>query len=181
MKKIFSKLLIISIICAIISFVSLFFSCINYEFSFSATKEVVDEFNEVGEDNPGAGWYLLIAGGTATMVDIAAGIANFIIIILIPSFMLFVIMSSQCIARLVQIGEEKQWKITTSKIFTYISIGLQVLLCLVLIFNLLSNLKFNRILLFLVVILNIVSIILFVKELTQIKKYQQNENSEIIE
>lgn len=176
MKKIYNKLLIISIICAIISFILCFFSAISNDFEFTTTKGVVNEVNEMGSDNPGAGWYLLIGGGTAAMVDIAAGIANLIIIILIPSFMLFLIMISQCIARLVQIGQQKKWKDITSKIITYISIVLQIILCLLLIFNLLSNLSFNRILLFLALILNIACLVLSIKELAKIKQI----NAEII-
>lgn len=177
MKKIFNKLLIITMVCAIISYILCFSSAINNDFDFTNTKGVVNEVNEMGSDNPGAGWYLLMAGGTAAILDVTAGIANLIIIILIPSFMLFVIMISQCVARLVQIGEQKKWKDITSKIFTYISVVLQILLCLVLIFSLLSNLSFNRVLLFLALILNIACLVLFIKNLANIKKI----NTEIIE
>ena len=170
MKKIYNKLLIISIICAIISFALCFFSTINSGFDFTTTKGVVNDVNEMGSDNPGAGWYLLIAGGTAAMAEFAAGIAKLIIVILIPSLMLFIIMISQCIARLVQIGEEKKWKDITSKVITYISIVLQILVCFVLIFNLLSNLSFNKILVFISLVLNIVCVVLFIKELVKTKK-----------
>lgn len=176
MKKVFNKLLIISVICVVISFSLFFFSTTSTDFDFRATREVVDEVNEMGSDNPGARWYLLMAGGTATMVDIAVGIAN-LIIILIPSFILLVIMIFQCVARLVQIGQQKKWKDITSKILTYISIFLQILLCLVLIFNLSSNLSFNRTLVLLVLILNMVCLVLFIKELVKIKK----NNIEIVE
>lgn len=96
-------------------------------------------------DNPGAGWYLLFAGGTSTLVDIASEIVVLIIILIISSIILLLITISQFIARLSQIGNEKKWKNSTSKIFIYITIVLQVLLFFVLISNLLSNLNFNRI------------------------------------
>ena len=170
MKKSFTKLLVISMICAILSFALCIFSIKTNNFNFSTTKEVVNDVNEMGSDNPGAGWYFLWAGGTAAMVDMAIGFAYLFLIILIPGFMLFIIIVSQCIARLVQIGEEKNWKNITSKVFTYISMTLQFLLVLVLIFDLVSNLSVNKILLVLALTLNISSIVLFIKELLKIKK-----------
>lgn len=86
------------------------------------------------------------------------------------------IVVSQSIARLIQIGTEKKWKNTTSKVFTYISIVLQVLVCLSLLFNILSNLIVNKILLVIALVLNIVCVVLFIKELLKIKK----NNTEII-
>lgn len=177
MKKIYTKLLIISIICAVISFGIFVFSSMSNDLEFSGTQEVVNEVNEMGTDNPGAGWYLLIAGGTVGMVEIVAGIAILIIVIVIPSMMSLGIVISQCIARLVQIGQQKRWKDTTSKVFTYISIVLEILLCFVIILNLLSNLAFNRMLLLVALILNISCIALFIKELAKIKK----TNKEMIE
>lgn len=171
MKKTFTKLLIISIICAIISFVLCMFSVKSNSFNFSTTNQVVDEVKEAGSDNPGAGWYLLLAGGTAAMADIAIGFATIFLIILIPGFMLFFIVISQGISRLVQIGEDKKWKNTTSKVFTYISIILQIFLSFVYIFNLLSNLKFNRLLLGLALITNVANIVVAIKELIKIKKF----------
>lgn len=170
MKKTFTKLLIISIICAIISFTLCLFSVKSNSFNFSTTNQVVDEVKEAGSDNPGAGWYLLLAGGTAAMADIAIGFAMIFLVLLIPGFMLFIIVISQGISRLVQIGEEKNWKNTTSKVFTYISIVLQILLVFVYIFNLLSNLNFNKFLLGLALTLNVASIVVFIKELPKIKK-----------
>ena len=86
------------------------------------------------------------------------------------------IVVSQSIARLIQIGTEKKWKNTTSKVFTYISIVLQVLVCLSLLFNILSNLIVNKMLLVIALVLNIVCVVLFIEELSKIKK----NNTEII-
>lgn len=176
MKKILNKLLIISIICAIISFILCFFSARSNDFDFTTTKGVINEVNEMGSDNPGAGWYLLFAGGTAATIDFAMAISIMIFTLIIPGFLLFMIVVSQSIARLIQIGTEKKWKNTTSKVFTYISIVLQVLVCLSLLFNILSNLIVNKMLLVIALVLDIVCVVLFIKELSKIKK----NNTEII-
>lgn len=176
MKKILNKLLIISIICAIISFILCFFPARSNDFDFTTTKGVINEVNEMGSDNPGAGWYLLFAGGTAVTIDFAMAISIMIFTLIIPGFLLFMIVVSQSIARLIQIGTEKKWKNTTSKVFTYISIVLQVLVCLSLLFNILSNLIVNKMLLVIALVLDIVCVVLFIKELSKIKK----NNTEII-
>ena len=177
MKKNLLKLLVIAILCAIIT---LFFSFCSIKYnssftSFTTTEQVINEVNE-GIDSPGAGWYLLFAGGTAVAIDFAMAISIMIFTLIIPGFLLFMIVVSQSIARFIQIGTEKKWKNTTSKVFTYISIVLQVLVCLSLLFNILSNLIVNKMLLVIALVLNIVCVVLFIKELSKIKK----NNTEII-
>ena len=72
MKKNLLKLLVIAILCAIITLFFCFCS-IKYNSSFTSfttTEQVINEVNE-GIDSPGAGWYLLFAGGTAVAIDFA--------------------------------------------------------------------------------------------------------------
>lgn len=168
MKRNFTKLLIISIICAIITFSCCFFSnkYMDYNF-FSITEGIVNDVNQMESDNPGAGWYLLIFGGGSLITEFGIVLLYFIFVIVIPGFILFIIMASQGIARLVQIGNEQKWKNTTSKVFTYISLVLLILFCLELLF-VISILK--NILLLIALILSIVCVVLFIKELKEMKK-----------
>ena len=165
MKKSYTKLLIIAIICLIGTCI---FSSLAMQVEFSYTKQVGEEFNQMGTDNPGSGWYLLIGGGTALLADLAIALA-YIMILGIPVLILFFILISQLIARLVQIGEEKKWKNTTSKVFTIISIVLQIILCTYQLFIIICEFEINKILLSLSLILNITSVVLFIKELRKMK------------
>lgn len=111
MKKNLLKLLVIAILCAIITLFFCFCS-IKYNSSFTSfttTEQVINEVNE-GIDSPGAGWYLLFAGGTAVAIDFAMAISIMIFTLIIPGFLLFMIVVSQSIARLIQIGTEKNGK-----------------------------------------------------------------------
>lgn len=111
MKKNLLKLLVIAILCAIITLFFCFCS-IKYNSSFTSfttTEQVINEVNE-GIDSPGAGWYLLFAGGTAVAIDFAMAISIMIFTLIIPGFLLFMIVVSPSIARLIQIGTEKNGK-----------------------------------------------------------------------
>ena len=83
MKKNLLKLLVIAILCAIITLFFCFCS-IKYNSSFTTTEQVINEVNE-GIDSPGAGWYLLFAGGTAVAIDFAMAISIMIFTLIIPS------------------------------------------------------------------------------------------------
>lgn len=175
MKKSYTKLLIIAIICLIGTCI---FSSLAMKVDFAYTKQVGEEFNEMGTDNPGSGWYLLIGGGAALLADFATALA-YIIILGIPLVILFFIVILQIIARLVQIGVEKKGKNTTSKVFTTISIVLQIILCTYQLFIIICEFEINKILLSLALILNITSVILFIKELRKMKRI--NTEVEIVE
>lgn len=170
MKKNYNKLLIIAIICGLISAILCYLSAINYKFDFATTNNVVNEAVNMGNDNPGAGWYLLFAGGVSFTTEFASAIAILLLILLIPCSILSAIIISQCIARLAQIGVQKRWKDVIAKILTYISITLQIVLCLILLFLIISNLSCNKILLLFALIVNVICIVLFIKELTKAKK-----------
>lgn len=176
MKRNFTKLLIISIIFAIIITIINTGFCLgainntDYE-PFSTTKGIVNEVNQLGSDNPGSGWYLLVAGGTSLFAEAGIILSYFIIFIVvvgIPAFILFLVIIFQGIARVFQIGTEKKWKNITSKVFTYISSVLLVLLCLVLFYEFYALRNF---LLFIAWILSLIFVIVFVKELIAMKKY----------
>lgn len=163
MKRNFTKLLIISIICAIITFVCCYFSgkYMDYKF-FSITEGIVNDVNQMGSDNPGAGWYLLIFGGGSLITEFGIVLLYFIFVIVIPALILSLVILLQVIARLFQIGNEKEWKRTTSKVLTYISMSFQILLGL----ELLSMIfALNNILLAIALISSIVGVVLFIKEL----------------
>lgn len=171
MKKSLLKLLIITILCAITTFL-LCYCSYKYSFiSFPTTKQVINSVNE-SSNSSGAGWYLLFAGGTAVTLDFLMDLSIMIFTIILPGVLLFIMIASQGIARLIQIGTEKKWKNITSKVFTYISIFLQALVCLLLILNILSDLSVNKILLAIALVINIVCVIIFIKELSTIKKYK---------
>lgn len=170
MKKIYNKLLIVAIICGVLSAILCCLSAMNYKFDFPATNNVVNETINLGSDNPGSGWYLLFAGGAGLAVDFAGAVATLLLILLIPCSILLAIIISQGIARLVQIGMQKRWKNITAKTFTYISITLQIVLCLMLLFLMMSNLSCNKILLLLALIANVICVVLFIKELKKSKK-----------
>ena len=69
---------------------------------------------------------------------------------------------------------EKKWKNIVSKILSYTSIFFQVLVCIVLILDFFRSLSVNKILLIVVFILNIISIVMFFYELSNIKKLEVN-------
>jgi len=140
----------------------------------------MENVNNAGEGNPGAGWYLLIVGGIGLGADLAMGFILIFILIFIPFFMNIFIVVSQGIARLFQIGLEKNWKNIVSKVFTVISILIQVLLCLLLLLILLTNLEISKILLFLALALNVTSVVLFIKEFIKMNRVDINSNSVII-
>ena len=181
MKKSLNYLLILSVICLALTSVLCFSSIIFSDFNlFPVSSEVVENVNNAGEGNPGAGWYLLIVGGIGLGADLAMGFILIFILLFIPFFMNIFIIASQGIARLFQIGLEKNWKNTVSKVFTVISIIIQTLLCLLLLLILLTNLEISKILLFLALALNITSIVIFIKEFTKMIRVNINSTAEII-
>lgn len=108
MKKNLLKLLVIAILCAIITLFFCFCS-IKYNSSFTSfttTEQVINEVNE-GIDSPGAGWYLLFAGGTAVAIDFAMAISIMIFTLIIPGFLLFMI---GCFTKYCKINTNWYWK-----------------------------------------------------------------------
>lgn len=169
MKKSLLKLLVIAILCAIITVIFCVCSIYNMGNAQSSTMgQIIDEV--VDTNSPLAGWQLLFGVGIGSMADVGIALAMGFLVIIIPGFLLLMIAILQSISNLIQIGGEKHWKNTTSKVLTYISIVLQVLVCLLLLFDILNNNIVNKMLLVIALILNIICIFLFIKELSKIKK-----------
>lgn len=172
MKKILTRLLILIFICMLATVVLSYFSI--HDFSYDTSSSVMSEV-EKGKETPGIGWYFLFAGGSALMVDFFGLLVEFFVVFLIPSGCLILILILQCIAWLAQIGVKRKWKFKTSIILCDISIVIYGLLCIVLLFNVISNLKYilydlHMVLLILVFIINVGCMTLFIKEVVKIKK-----------
>jgi len=165
MKKRVNFLLILSIVCLTLTTVLCFFSVIFEDFNFPATSIVMDNVNNASENDPGVGWYFLLAGSTALTIDILSGFAIIILLVFLPISISLLVVILQTLARLFQIGNNKKWKDITGQILSIISIIIQILLCNVLVFNLLSNFSVSKILLFLALFINITSIVLFIRQL----------------
>ena len=162
MKKNLTKLAIISIVCGIVLIMLCYFS-IKYTPSFG---QVYDEVvNELGSDS-GVGELIGLPISAVTEMGI---VIVYGFILLIPSAMIFIIILLQIIARLMQLGNEKNWKNITSKILTYISMVIQIFLSIILLFYIFSNLKVNKILLMIAFIINVICIITFIIELKKIR------------
>jgi len=163
MKNNINKLLIISII---VSIVSIILCNLSWEFSdfnlFTLTTKLFDE-------NSHAGMILL---PMTIMLDFSLALIYLIFLLLIPAALRLIIVSLVIIARLFQIGHNKKWKDTTSKVFIYISFALQILLALYFILFFINTLN---LILLLVVVGVVVEIILFIKEFKNIRVEENNQ------
>ena len=173
MKKFYTKLLVVSIICTIFVFILSLITLFINGFDFLATEQAVDELNRAVNDTDGGEYllYFLIKGGFSFMLDFTVGITYLFITLIIPSFILLAIIFSQSIARLFQIKSKKKWKNITSKIFTYISLILQFLLFARL-FIILSIPNINVITIFIALFIKIFCIICFIYTLIKLKKFE---------
>lgn len=173
MKKFYTKLLVVSIICTILIFILCLITLLVNGFDFLATEQAADELNRAVNDTDGGEYllYFLLKGGFSLMLDFTGGITYLFITLIIPSFILLAIIFSQSIARLFQISTEKKWKNITSKIFTYISLALQFLL-LYRLFVILSISNINKIAIFITLFVNIFCIIFFIYTLIKLKKFE---------
>lgn len=170
MKKSLNFLLILSIICLALISVLCFSSIVFNEFNFPFTNEVAENFNNMEEGNPGSGWYLLFAGGVALLGDFTILFFFVFLLIFVPFVMNFLIVIIQGVARLFQIGLEKKWKNIVGKVLTVISIIIEILLCIILLFIFISNVQVSKILLFLALTLNITTVVLFIREFINMNK-----------
>ena len=177
MKKSLSFLLYLSMACLVLTAVLNFTSFVFDDFNlFPITNEVVENFNEM-EDNPSSGWYLILAGGGALLADFTIGIALVFILVFIPIMMNLLIIVFQIIARLFQIGAEKKWKNIVSKVFTVFSIIVQVQLCILLFFAVISEIQISKILLFISLAINITSVFFYSREFRKMNQKNIIENT----
>jgi len=165
MRKIFAKLLIMTLIIAVLTLFLCFASLMHNDSynPFSATETVYDLVEDAGGNTPGAGEYLAIFGTLALGVDLFSAMTFTALIIIIPGFLFLIAAASQLIALLFQIGTEKRGKIITGKIFTYITAALQILVCLTILLNIFCNTAANTFILIGILIFNIIYTVFFIK------------------
>ena len=145
MKKIFTKILIISIICLLASMIMCYFSAI-FIGTTAMENDVEKSIYRQKLDILNAEWKMPSSGNAIKLhsyiltIPILAletgfetfenGILIFMLIAVIPIIILGIITILQIIARSIQIGKEQEWKNLTSRMITIISIIIQIMLCL---------------------------------------------------
>lgn len=158
MKKLTNKLLIITFISSMVATIFFVLAVRFTDFTlFSITSSLFEESSEAG----------LILFPISFLADFAAIFMYFFLIFIIPCLGLSISVIMQIIARLFQFGEIKKWKNITSKVFSYISLSLLILLFLYLILIFLST--FNIFLLFGTISV-LVGIVLFIREMIKNKR-----------
>jgi hypothetical protein len=177
MKKQYTKILIISIVCAILSFTLLYFTPTKSNTTYYDLNSNIDNDGEISDPE---GYAILIT----TFGKLAVNSIKFIGDIFSLIMLVFPILATlsliallQIIARLVQIGKEKKWKNVTSKVLTIISIVFQAWLCLVLIFDLVVLININKILMATIMIVNIVATVLYIVAICHKKESKTIDNN----
>ena len=170
MKKYYTLLLIISIIFGVISLSLLWFSPIKNISKTDKSSQILNEIRNQEEINDPEGYAYIIKFIGSFAYDFGNAIGNGIFIILIPGFLLFNCFISQMVARLFQIGKEKNWKRITSNVFTYISMILEILLFFNLITVMIGRFHVNTILIILALLMNIICITLYIITIVKINK-----------
>lgn len=170
MKKILNKILIISIICGVLSGVICWIAMTkDYKYDFKATKKVEEEVEMMkGSEFPGTGEYALIGGSTAAFLDFMCLLGALFFGLLIPGFILLLIIILQSVARLIQIGKEKNYKNKVSKVCTVISIVSEMCLCYLIIKINIFSLEL-RLFIF-VLIPNAICLIIYINELEKMNR-----------
>ena len=157
MKNIIKRMLLITGVCSVIvilfSYLSVYFADFNL---FTVTSYFFEQSPEVG----------LVLFPIAILADLANALALMFVMFVIPSFIAIIIFGIQLVSRLFQIGGIKKWKNTVSKVLSYISISIQILLSIYLVLIFISTLN-----LLLIVSCGaiITAIVLNIKELKKIK------------
>ncbi|MBE6150422.1 MAG: hypothetical protein E7162_01205 [Firmicutes bacterium] len=157
MKNIIKRMLLITGVCSVIvilfSYLSVYFADFNL---FTVTSYFFEQSPEVG----------LVLFPIAILADLANALALMFVMFVIPSFIAIIIFGIQLISRLFQIGGIKKWKNTVSKVLSYISISIQILLSIYLVLIFISTLN-----LLLIVSCGaiITAIVLNIKEIKKIK------------
>lgn len=157
MKNIIKRMLLITGVCSVIvilfSYLSVYFADFNL---FTVTSYFFEQSPEVG----------LVLFPIAILADLANALALMFVMFVIPSFIATIIFGIQLVSRLFQIGGIKKWKNTVSKVLSYISISIQILLSIYLVLIFISTLN-----LLLIVSCSaiITAIVLNIKEIKKIK------------
>lgn len=171
MKKILTKTFIASIILAIITIMfcdfSIKFSKNSDNSYLNQVTEKMEEQEEIGDVE---GYAYIMEAITATVADAGEVIGIIIFIFLIPICTTLLSVIFQTSSKLLNFGKEKKWKNTIGIVFLYFSIILQIMLCLNLVFDLLVNLKINKIYITVALLLNLAGVIIYILELKNINK-----------
>ncbi len=158
MKNVIKKMLLITGVCSVIVILFNYFSVYFADFNlFAVTSYFFEQSPEAG----------VIFFPISFLADIANALAWMFLMFVIPSFVAIVIFVFQLVSRLFQIGNVKKWKNTVSKILSYISISIQILLSIYLVLIFISTLN---LLLLVSCSAIITSVVLNIKELKKIKK-----------
>lgn len=157
MKDIMKKMLLITGICSLLVILFNYFSVYFDDFNlFAVTSYFFEQGPEVG----------VILFPISLLADFAAALAWMFLMFVIPSFIAIVIFVIQLVSRLFQIGSIKKWKNTVSKVLSYISISIQILLSIYLVLVFISTLN---LLLLVSCSAIITSVVLNIKEMKKIK------------
>ncbi len=157
MKNIIKKMLLITGVCSVIvilfNYLSVYFNDFNL---FAVTSYFFEQSPEAG----------VIFFPISFLADLANALAWMFLMFVIPSFIAIIIFGIQLVSRLFQIGGTKKWKNTVSKVLSYISISIQILLSLYLVLVFISTLN---LLLLVSCSAIITSVVLNIKEMKKIK------------
>lgn len=180
MKKIFTNILIITIICAIISSILCYISLRYYGIGSEKSESVqtLQKLNnqlqnelENGGVSDVTGYGYLIAMPALSLVSTGEAIMQFIFVIVVPMFIEIILVLLQIVARLVQIGQDRKWKSTISKTVCIIAVILQIMLCveLLLAISIVNKAVLSMAVLTIVIIINIIGIIKIIRKLQKCK------------
>lgn len=199
MKKIFTKILIISIICLLASMIMCYFSAI-FIGTTAMENDVEKSIYRQKLDILNAEWKMPSSGNAIKLhsyiltIPILAletgfetfenGILIFMLIAVIPIIILGIITILQIIARSIQIGKEQEWKNLTSRMITIISIIIQIMLCLEIVISIIVVAKktiIGILALMLILCLNVLVVEKVISELIKEKNYKDIDEKNIKE
>lgn len=176
LKKTGNKILLASLIVLIITFVLGLLFCVTTNVSFAVSETIFGKMAGVDPEFSGAGEYVLLTmflGFFVFMGEASVLILIFFAAFLIPVCINFIILLLRIIGRLFQIGDAKKWKNITTIVFMIISFVIQLLLDIYLITVAFSGFSLNYIFIYVMILINLGSLILnlvwFIKGIKELK------------
>ena len=170
-KKSNTKIIIMTIIALVSTFALGLIFIFNANSEFIATKTVWGTMIEgVDGDTPGSGELVIIASiisGFAFLGELTAFFITISAFFGIPVLANSLILIVNFIARLFQIGETKEWKDVTTKVWLYFSIVLQGLLNVYILFLCFTGYGLVYLLIYLMLIINVFA---FIKNILSMRK-----------
>ena len=166
MKKSFNKLLIIAIISMVLTGILCFTVIVSTDFTQFAMQEL--EKNSDGMELDISQNAELLKN---SMCDSPLVLSYVTFVAVTPMALSLIILVSQIFARLFQIGKFKNWKYITGLVFTYLSVGAIIFMTLNMLANvILCVLKMEKIFMGIACVINIITFVLFIKELIKMDK-----------